>query len=109
MSPRPWTDSILGPLTPWDTKVGDVLCDTCGKKIIADVKLGDLHDIAWRIEGARRRQIKEKLGGDIIFNKSRSARFFADMCMGNTAKWHSQCTLKWTLIIEQKLKEMGVF
>jgi hypothetical protein len=93
MTSRPYTDSILGRYTPFDTKVGDVICDTCGKMIIADVKLKDLHDLAWRIEGARCRHFKEMKEKENLRNNN----------------WHAQCTLKWIPIIEQKLKEMGVF
>jgi hypothetical protein len=65
-------------------KVGDVVCDICGKKLVPDVKLGDLHETAtWIIEFAG-------------YNHSKSTK-------------HRQYTLIWLPIIEQKLKEMGVF
>jgi hypothetical protein len=82
-STRPYTDSILGPLTPWDMKVGDVICDTCGKVLIADIKLRRLHYIGYTIECAILKH-REDVG-------------------------HKQCTLKWIPIIEQKLKDTRVF
>lgn len=83
-STRPYTDSILGPLTPWSMKVGDVICDICGKKLVPDVKLGDLHEAAtWWIECAG-------------YTHSKNTK-------------HRQYTLKLIPIIEQKLKEMGGF
>ncbi len=110
---RPWTDSILGPLTPWDTKVGDVFCDTCGKKLISDITLGDLHNTAaWRIECARRVHFDGMKPPEMLkkSNKKAAYRFYKFVCnQKNDVTWHSQCTLKWTPIIEQKLKARGVF
>jgi hypothetical protein len=118
MTPRPYTDSILGPLTPWDTKVADLVCDTCGKKILPDIKLGDLHEAAaWWIEYARYNHFQKMMPPQMLDNKSeeenrkKSARFFTDVILqkNSDTTWHSQCTLKWVSIIEQKLKEKGIF
>jgi len=105
---RPYTDSILGPLTPWSTKVGDVICDTCGKIVITDVKLKDLHDIDWLIVGARNQHLREMMKKERPEQEAEenSPSMFFNLCLGN---WHSQYTLKWVPIIEQKLKEKGIF
>jgi hypothetical protein len=113
-SRRPWTDSILGSLTPWNTKVADVVCDTCGKVVIADVKLGDLYDLPCDIEYARDRHLKHMIEIErttvirdkISSLKKTNSRIFVNLLLRN---WHEYYTVKWTPIIEQKLKESGVF
>ena len=117
---RPYTVSILGPLTPWDTKVGDVFCDTCGKNLLPDIKLVEWYDaLDWQIESAKQNHFRKNMPPQYYSNPSDNSKerkkkiwqFFIDVCLqkeGDTT-YHSQCTLKWIPEIERKLKQQGVF
>jgi hypothetical protein len=107
---RPWTESILGPLTPWKTKVADLVCDTCGKVVMPDIILGELYFIIGQIEIAERKHFKEMWPREMPDKKRSSALFVGKAMKGKDYVIpHSKCTLKWIPEIERKLKQQGVF
>jgi hypothetical protein len=110
---RPYIDSILGRNTPFDTKVADVVCDDCGEVVIADVKLQDLHELLswWKMDRAIDRHRKEMLDRirDKVSALKKETNSTIIIELRHHSNYHKQYTLRWIPIIEQRLKEMGVF